>query len=102
MTASTLLVNTARGRLKDRNLRARPQVSLCVVDPQNQYHYVSIRGTVVEIIDEDDPVAGHRATETIDAMAKSYMDVEPYPLRAPGGEVRSLFVVRPDRLSTFN
>ncbi len=97
-----LLVNSARGRLKDRNLRARPQVSLCVVDPDNQYHYISIQGTVIEIVDEDHPEEGHRATSSIDAMAKAYMDADVYPLRAPSGEVRSLFVVRPDRLSTFN
>ncbi len=97
-----LLVNSVRGRLKDRNLRARPQVSLCVVDPDNQYHYISIQGTVVDVIDEDDDEHGHRATSSIDAMAKSYMGEDTYSLRAPSGEVRSLFVVRPDRLSTFN
>ncbi|GAA2026871.1 hypothetical protein GCM10009819_07640 [Agromyces tropicus] len=97
-----LLVNSARGRLKDRNLRARPQVSLCVVDPDNQYHYISIQGTVVEIVDEDDAEHGHRATSCIDTMAQSYMGTDAYTLRAPSGEIRSLFVVKPNRVSTFN
>ncbi len=98
-----LLVNSARGRLKDRNLRVRPGISICVVDPENQYHYVSIQGHVVEVIDEDDPERGAEVTKVINDMAKLYMDVDEYPLRAPGGgEVRTLFIVEPDRLSTFN
>ncbi|MFG2730404.1 PPOX class F420-dependent oxidoreductase [Streptomyces canus] len=97
-----LLVNSVRGRLKDRNLRARPQVSICVVDPENQYHYISIRGHVSDVVDEDDAERGRRATEVINEMAKLYMGVDEYPLRAPGGEVRSLFTITPDRLSTFN
>ena len=96
-----LLINSVRGRLKDRNLRGRPTVSICVVDPDNQYHYISIRGTVLEVVDEDDPAGGDRATRVIDDMASQYMGVDEYPLRPPSGEVRSLFVVRPDRVSTF-
>lgn len=97
-----LLINSVRGRLKDRNLRRRPQVSICIVDPENQYHYVSIQGTVIQVIDEDDPDEGNRATQVIDEMAALYMGVNEYPLRAPSGEVRSLFIIRPDRVSTFN
>jgi PPOX class probable F420-dependent enzyme len=97
-----LIVNSVRGRLKDKNLRARPQVTICVVDPDNQYHYISVQGRVSEVIDEDDPERGHEATRVIDEMAKLYMGVDEYPLRAPSGEVRSLFFITPDRLSTFN
>jgi PPOX class probable F420-dependent enzyme len=97
-----LLVNSVRGRLKDKNLRARPLVSICVVDPENMYHYVSIQGHVSDIVDEDDPDRGHETSRVIDEMAKQYMGVDEYPLRAPSGEVRSLFFITPDRLSTFN
>ena len=97
-----LLVNSVRGRLKDKNLRTRPLVSICVVDPENQYHYVSIQGHVSDIVDEDDPERGREATRVINLMATQYMGVDEYPLRAPGGEVRSLFFITPDRLSTFN
>jgi hypothetical protein len=72
------------------------------VDPENQYHYVSIQGHVSDTVDEDDPERGPEATRVINEMAKQYMGVDEYPLRAPGGEVRSLFFISPDRLSTFN
>jgi hypothetical protein len=97
-----LLVNSVRGRLKDKNLRARPLVSICIVDPEDQYHYVSIQGHVSDVVDEDDPERGHEATRVIDQMAKQYMGDDEYTLRAPSGEVRSLFYITPDRLSTFN
>ncbi|MBS2038397.1 TIGR03618 family F420-dependent PPOX class oxidoreductase [bacterium] len=44
-----LEVNSAKGRLKDRNMRANPQVALSVVDPKNGYRYLELRGKVVEI-----------------------------------------------------
>jgi hypothetical protein len=72
------------------------------VDPDNQYHYISIQGHVTDILDEDDPERGHEATRVIDEMAKQYMGADEYPLRAPSGEVRSLFFITPDRVSTFN
>lgn len=94
-------LNTARGRLKDRNLRARPDASLCLLDPNDPYHFVTIDGTVDEIIEEDDPEKGHLATENIDAHAEKYMGTRPYPLRNPKGEVRVLFKLRPTKILTF-
>ena len=55
-----------------------------------------------DVVDEDDPERGHEATRVINDMAKQYMGVDEYPLRAPSGEVRSLFVISPTRVSTFN
>ncbi len=49
MEGETILINTARGRLKDKNMRARPSVALCIADPKNPYRYVQIRGKVVEV-----------------------------------------------------
>jgi PPOX class probable F420-dependent enzyme len=97
-----LLVNSVRGRLKDGNLRTRPVVSLCVVDPDNQYHYIAIQGHISDVVDEDHPERGREATAAIDEMARQYMGVEEYPLRPPSGEIRSLFFITPDRVSTFN
>lgn len=96
-----LLVNTKKGRLKDRNMRERPDVSLLCVNPQNPYHWMSIHGKVVEVIDETDPARGRQATETIDEMAGRYLNTRPYPLRDPKGEVRVLFKVRPTYIMTF-
>jgi PPOX class probable F420-dependent enzyme len=44
-----ILVNTAEGRQKDRNMRRNPQVALDMVDPENPYRYLAIRGLVVEM-----------------------------------------------------
>ena len=94
-------LNSARGRLKDRNLRARPTASLLLLNPDNPYHFVTIYGVVDEIIDEDDPEKGHLATENVDAHAEKYMGTKPYPLRDPKGEVRVLYKLRPTRILTF-
>jgi PPOX class probable F420-dependent enzyme len=94
-------LNSVRGRLKDRNLRARPEITLMVVNPKNPYHWMTIWGTVDTIIEEDDPQQGHLATESIDALAQTYLNVSPYPLRDPKGEVRVLYKVRPTRIQTF-
>lgn len=44
-----ILVNTAEGRVKERNMRARPKVAVCIADPASPYRYLQIRGTVAEI-----------------------------------------------------
>ena len=46
-------VNSAKGRVKDRNMRRDPRVALVIVDDQNPYRYLQIRGRVVEIIEGD-------------------------------------------------
>lgn len=94
-------LNSVRGRLKDRNLRARPEVTIMVVNPKNPYHWMTIWGTVEKIIDEDNPQEGHRATANIDALASIYLNTTPYPFRDPKGEVRVLYQVRPTRIQTF-
>lgn len=97
-----LLLNSVRGRLKDRNLRARPQVSLLFVNPDNPYHWMSIVGHVDEIIDEDDPARGREATDSINSFSKAYLNQDVYPLRDPSGdEVRSLYRVLPEKTVLF-
>ena len=96
-----LLLNSVRGRAKDRNLRARPQVTVLLMDPQNPYHWLSVQGTVEEIVDEDDPERGQEATDTINRLSQLYLGEETYPLRDPNGEVRTLYKVAPRRILVF-
>jgi PPOX class probable F420-dependent enzyme len=70
-----LLINSARGRTKDLNMRARPQVALAIMDPDNPYRYVQYRGRVVEITEEG-------ADQHIDALAYKYLGKESYPSRS--------------------
>ena len=82
-------------------MRRRPDVSILCVNPQNPYHWVTLSGRVVEIIEETEPRKGREATETIDELSRRYINTTPYPLRDPKGEVRVLFKVRPTYVMTF-
>ena len=91
-----VLLNTVRGRAKDRNLRARHNLSLMFTDPADPYRWMSIQGQVVAVIDEDDPQHGSAATESINKMSAKYLGHDVYPLRDPHtAEVRALFRVQP-------
>lgn len=96
-----LYLNSVKDRLKDRNLRARPDVTIMLVNPDNSYHWMTIYGTVEQIIDEDDPQQGHLATECIDQLSQKYLGSAPYPLRDPKGEMRVRYTVKPTRIVTF-
>lgn len=82
-----ILINSARGRQKDRNMRRDPRVTLCIQDPDNPYRYLEIRGRVVEITERG-------ADAHIDRLAQKYLGVERYPYRQPG-EVRVLYKIEP-------
>jgi PPOX class probable F420-dependent enzyme len=91
-----ILLNSARGRTKDRNLRARPNLSLLLVDPKDPYRWMSIQGKVVQIIDEDDAQHGRTVTHSIDKMSTKYLREPSYPLRDHDvAEVRTLYRVEP-------
>lgn len=96
----TVLVGSARGRVKDDNMRTRPNVSLCFVDPANPYRHLTVIGVVDDVLDEDDPADAERVTAHIDDTAEAYVGQRPYPFRSPG-EIRSLFRVRPIRVATY-
>jgi len=96
-----IYLNSVRGRLKDRNFRARPNVAVMLVNPKNPYHWITLYGTITHIVDEDSPKDGHRATESIDRLSKKYLNTTPYPLRDPQGEIRVLYTVTLDRIVTF-
>jgi len=95
-----ILVGSAHGRAKDRNMRQRTEVALCFVDPANPYRHLSVVGEVAEVLDEDDAETAATVTAHIDDAAVAYVGQRPYPFRSPG-EVRSLFRIRPLRISTY-
>jgi PPOX class probable F420-dependent enzyme len=68
--------NSAKGRQKDKNVKADPRVSFSIIDPANGYRYVELRGKVVEVTEEG-------ADALIDELAKKYMGVDAYPFRSP-------------------
>jgi PPOX class probable F420-dependent enzyme len=86
-----VLVNTAKGRVKDKNMRANPRVSMAISDPENPYRYAEIRGTVAESTE-----AG--ADDHINKMAKKYLGQDVYPYRQPG-EVRVLYKIKVEKVS---
>ncbi len=80
-------VNTARGRVKDRNMSKNPRVALAVIDPDNPYRYVQVRGRVTNVTEDG-------ADAHIDALTKKYLGQDKYPYRQPG-EVRVLYTIEP-------
>ena len=88
-----VVFNSAKGRQKDRNVRRDPRVSLAVVDPENPYRYLEIRGRVVEITEDG-------ASAHIDKMAKKYLGVDKYPYGQPG-EVRVLYKIKPEHTTVM-
>jgi len=90
---SLVWLNSAKGRIKDKNLRRDKRVALSIQDPDNAYRYLGIQGEVVEITESG-------ADTHIDAMAKKYLGKEKYPFRSPG-EVRVIYKIRPLKVSTM-
>jgi PPOX class probable F420-dependent enzyme len=88
-----VLLNSAKGRAKDKNMRRNPSVALSILDPENPYRHLAIRGKVIEITEEG-------ADTHIDKLAKKYLGKDRYPFRQPG-EVRVLYKVAVEHASTM-
>lgn len=86
-------INSARGRVKDKNIRRDPRVSISLQDPANPYRYLEIRGRVVEITENG-------ADDHINKLAKKYLGKDVYPFRQPG-EVRVLYKIAPEKVSSM-
>jgi PPOX class probable F420-dependent enzyme len=87
-----VLVNTAEGRVKARNLRRDPQVAVLVTHEQDAYDWISITGTVVDAVGEPEALAH------IDALSRRY-DGKPWdPVE---GQTRVIFRIRPDRIVRY-
>jgi PPOX class probable F420-dependent enzyme len=82
-----ILVNTAKGRLKEANMRRDPRVAISISPPDNPYHHVDIRGRIVEIREGDAAVAD------IDRLGRKYRGWDRYPLGE--GEERVSFLIEP-------
>jgi PPOX class probable F420-dependent enzyme len=85
-----IIVNTAEGRVKHKNVSRDPRVAVSVADQTNPYNMVTVRGRVVEQTTKG-------AEEHIDKMAKKYLGMDKYPGRAPG-EKRLILKIKPDKV----
>jgi PPOX class probable F420-dependent enzyme len=81
------IVNTARGRVKDKNMTKNASVALSIVDPENPYSHLAVRGKIVKETEEG-------ANANIDALAKKYLGQDKYPFGRPG-EVRVIYEIEP-------
>jgi PPOX class probable F420-dependent enzyme len=86
-TDGMIRVNTARGRVKDRNLKVGAPVALSIADPDNPYRYVQVRGKVTKETEQG-------ADAHIDSLAKKYMGVDSYPFRN-AAEKRVIYYIEP-------
>jgi PPOX class probable F420-dependent enzyme len=88
-----VLINTAEGRQKDKNLQRDPRVAFSMLDPDNPYKYLEVRGRVAER-------SHNGADQHIDAMAKKYLGKEKYPFRRPN-EVRVIYRIEPEHVTSM-
>src|SRR6185295_19175047 len=87
----TILVNTAAGRVKDRNMRREPRIAISIPSGGDFYDNVDIRGHVVDLVE------GEEAERHIDKLAKKYTGEDTYPNRKEG-ERRVILRIEPDRI----
>jgi len=86
-----IFVNTAIGRIKQRNVSRDPRLSISIVDQNNPYDMVTVRERVIE------QITGDAADQHIDKLAKKYLGKDKYPNRAPG-EKRVILKIKPERV----
>jgi PPOX class probable F420-dependent enzyme len=89
---NTILVNTAEGRIKYRNLKQNPKVAISIFEQSNPYNKVLIRGRAIEITSKG-------ADEHIDKLSMKYTGNPKYPYRQPG-EKRVIIRIEPLRVSS--
>jgi PPOX class probable F420-dependent enzyme len=92
-TDGKIRVNTARGRVKARNMKQGSRVALAIMDPDVPYRYIQIRGSVARIIEDG-------ADAHIDSLARKYMGMDKYPFRTPS-EVRVIYEIEPTSVSVM-
>src|SRR5215472_4632396 len=90
-TDGVIRMNTAKGRVKSRTLRPGAGVALAIMDPDNAYRYIQIRGRVKRAVEQG-------ADAHIDSLAKKYLGKDTYPFRQPG-EVRVMYEIEPVSVS---
>jgi len=82
-----ILINSARGRVKDHNMRTRPRVALCIADPADPYRYLQLRGRVVEVTHES-------AEEHINTLSLKYTGK---PWQHQPGQKRMIYKILPEK-----
>jgi PPOX class probable F420-dependent enzyme len=87
-----ILINSAKGRVKDRNMRRNPKVAIMIIDPMDPYRYIQIRGKVVEITTEG-------ARQHINALSKKYTGKDIFT-GGPSDEIRVTYKILPEKIST--
>ena len=90
-TNGVVRVNTAKGRVKARNMTVGSKVALSILDPDNAYRYIQIRGRARRAVEQG-------ADAHIDSLAKKYLGKDTYPFRQPG-EVRVMYEIEPVSVS---
>jgi PPOX class probable F420-dependent enzyme len=86
-----ILVNTAIGRVKHGNVSRDPRVALSIIDQNNQYEMVTVRGKVTE------QITGETAEKHIDKLSKKYIGVDKYPRRSKA-EQRVILKIKPEKI----
>ena len=86
-------INSAKGRVKDKNMRRDPRVSLSLLDPANPYRYLEVRGRVVDITENG-------ADDHINKLSKKYLGNPVYPFHQPG-EVRVIYKIDPEKVNSM-
>jgi PPOX class probable F420-dependent enzyme len=85
-----ILINSAQGRVKDKNMRSRPQVALAIHNPKNPYRYIQVRGVIAEI-------SGEGARQHIDDLALKYTGKAGFTIKDPD-EVRLIYKLLPENV----
>lgn len=88
-----ILINSAKGRVKDKNMRSRPQVALVIHDPKNPFRYIQVRGKITEI-------NGEGARQHIDDLALKYTGKAGFTLNDPN-EVRLIYKLLPEKVQVL-
>lgn len=85
-----ILINSAKGRVKDKNMRSRPWVALVIHDPRDPYRYIQLRGRITEISEEG-------ARQHIDDLALKYTGKSGFTIKDPH-QVRLIYKLLPEKV----
>jgi PPOX class probable F420-dependent enzyme len=86
-----ILINTALGRIKQMNISRDPRIALSIIDRDNQYEMVTVRGKVTE------QITGDVAEKHIDKLARKYINLDKYPRRSKN-EQRVILKIKPEKI----
>jgi PPOX class probable F420-dependent enzyme len=87
-----ILINTNQGRVKDKNMKARPNVAMTIQDPNDPYRYLGIRGEVVNYTTEG-------ADEHINKLSLKY---DNQPWKPHQDQARIIFRIKPNSFDRHN